>query len=292
MTRRDNPPLTAVREAEADAFRPLGAHEFDQIRRLAHRVFGLDLKPGKEELVSARLGRLVRGGGFRSFNDYYKHIIADTTGEALAGMIDALTTNHTSFMREADHFEFLKREVLPKISAGGSLDLWSAACSTGEEVWTLASILSEALGPRRFQIVASDISTRALRFASRGLYPAERCAGVPAAWKGRHFVSSDRGVTWQISAELRAQASFRRVNLVEPYLWPRKFPLIFCRNVMIYFDAPTQEKVVRQLSEWLEPGGYLFVGHAESLTRITHSLEYVQPAVYRKPADRRGRWNR
>jgi chemotaxis protein methyltransferase CheR len=282
----------AGREPEADAIRPLAAHEFEQIRRLAHQAFGLDLKPGKEELVSARLGRLVRGGGFRSFHDYYRHIVDDATGAALATMIDALTTNHTAFMRESDHFEFLRREVLPKLPASESVEVWSAACSTGEEVWSLAGVLSDALGPRRFRLVASDISSRALRFAEQGLYPADRCVTVPQGWLGRHFESSDRGANWRVTAELRAQAMFRRVNLVESYRWPRRFPVIFCRNVMIYFDSPTQEKVVRQLAEWLEPGGYLFVGHAESLTRIKHSLDYVQPAVYRKPPERRGRWTR
>jgi chemotaxis protein methyltransferase CheR len=272
--------------------RPLAPHEFEQIRRLAHRAFGLDLKPGKEELVSSRLGKLVRGGGFRSFQEYYRHIVEDQTGQALASMIDALTTNHTSFLRESDHFEFLRRELLPRFNPAETVEIWSAACSTGEEVWTLACVLSDSLGPRRFQIRASDISQRALRFAERGAYSAERCAGIPPPWLGRHFETADGGSTFRVSAALRSQASFRRINLVDHYMWPRRFSVIFCRNVMIYFDAPTQERVVRQLAEWLEPGGHLFVGHAESLTRISHGLEYVRPAVYRKPAERRGRWNR
>lgn len=290
MTRRDSGMLLPV--PDPDAIRPLAPHEFDQIRGLAHRVFGLDLKPGKEELVSSRLGKLVRGGGFRTFDDYYRHIVRDTTGQALASMIDALATNHTAFLREPEHFEYLRREILPKLAPGLSLDVWSAACSTGEEVWTLACLLSETLGARRFQLSASDISMRALRFAERGIYPAERCAGLPAAWLARHFETADRGATYRASAALRAQTSFRRVNLLEKCALSRPFSVIFCRNVMIYFDAPTQEKVVRQLSDCLEPGGHLFVGHAESLTRIAHKLEYVQPAVYRKPVERKSRWNR
>jgi chemotaxis protein methyltransferase CheR len=151
--------------------------------------------------------------------------------------------------------------------------------------------MSEVLGPRRFQVAGSDISMRALRAAERGVYAADRCAGIPAAWLGRYFEGSDDG-SRRISAALRAQASFRRINLLESYTWPRRFPAIFCRNVMIYFDSATQQKVVHQLTEWLEPGGFLFVGHAESLTRIPHALEYVQPAVYRKPQERKTRWNR
>jgi chemotaxis protein methyltransferase CheR len=280
-------------DAERETIRPLAEHEFEQIRRLAHRSFGLDLKPGKEELVASRLGRLVRNGGFRSFHEYYRHIVGDATGEALASMIDALATNHTAFLREPDHFEFLRREVLPKLTRPDAVEIWSAACSTGEEVWTVACVLNDALGPRRGQITASDISTRALRFAEQGSYPIDRCAGLPAAWLGRYFEPVDRsGNGYRVCAALRAQATFRRNNLVQPYTWARRFPAIFCRNVMIYFDPATQEQVVRQLSEWLEPGGYLFVGHAESLTRIPHSLEYVQPAIYRKPAERKSRWNR
>ena len=277
----------------SDAIRPLANHEFEQIRRLAHSSFGLDLKPGKEELVAARLGRLVRKGGFRSFHDYYQHIVDDRSGDALASMIDALTTNHTSFVREPDHFEFLRREVLPKLANRNLVEIWSAACSTGEEVWTIASVMNDVLGPRRGQVVASDISTRALRFAEAGIYPGDRCAGLPAAWLTRYFEPADRlGSAYRVSAAMRGQATFRRINLVGPYAWSRQFPAIFCRNVMIYFDSPTQETVVRRLSEWIEPGGYLFVGHAESLTRIHHSLEYVQPAVYRKPVERKSRWNR
>jgi chemotaxis protein methyltransferase CheR len=276
-----------------DAIRPLADHEFEQIRRLAHRSFGLDLKPGKEELVAARLGRLVRNGGFRSFHEYYRHIVGDSTGDALASMIDALTTNHTAFMREPDHFEFLRQEFLPNFARRGPIEIWSAACSTGEEVWTLACVMNDVLGAPRFQISASDISMRALRFAERGTYTVDRCAGLPAAWLGRYFEPIDRMCTgYRVSAVVRAQATFRRINLVEPYQWGRRFPAIFCRNVMIYFDAATQEQVVRQLSDWLEPGGYLFVGHAESLTRISHSLQYVQPAVYRKPPERKTKWTK
>jgi chemotaxis protein methyltransferase CheR len=278
---------------QPDAVRRLEHHEFEQIRRLAHQSFGLDLKPGKEELVAARLGGLVRGGGFRSFHAYYEHVVHDRTGEALANMTDALTTNHTAFLREPDHFEFLRRELLPKIGQRATVEIWSAACSTGEEVWSIASVLSDVLGTRRGQVAASDISTRALRFAERGTYPIDRCTGLPASWLGKYFEPIDGPSSgYRVSAAMRAKATFRRVNLVEAYTWPRRFPAIFCRNVMIYFDAATQEQVVRRLTEWIEPGGYLFVGHAESLTRIQHSLEYVQPAVYRKAAERKSRWNR
>ena len=282
-----------ARGDDLDSVGPLGAQEFEQLRQMAHSAFGLDLKPGKEELVTARLRRLVRSGGFSSYREYCRHVLSDSTGEALAAMIDALATNHTSFLREPDHFDFLRQEVFPKLATRSSIEVWSAACSTGEEVWTLACLFQDALPSRNLRIVATDISRKALHFASQASYPAERCQGVPAAWLARYFTCEPGPVkTYRITPQIRGLASFRRLNLLEAYGWPRPFPLIFCRNVMIYFDKPTQERVVRQLTEYLEPGGYLLVGHAESLTRVTHSLDYVKPAVYRKPVRRSPQWTR
>ncbi|HTX36184.1 MAG TPA: protein-glutamate O-methyltransferase CheR [Bryobacteraceae bacterium] len=279
--------------AGQDSVRPLGPEEFEELRQLAHATFGLDLKPGKEELVTARLRRLVRSGGFGSYREYYRHILQDSTGEALAAMIDALATNHTSFLREPEHFNFLRQKVLPMLAGRDSIEIWSAACSTGEEVWTLACLLRDALPAAKIRICATDISRKALLLASQACYPVERCQGVPAAWLSRYFTRETKPAkAYRVAPQMRAMASFRRLNLLESYAWPKPFPVIFCRNVMIYFDKPTQERVVRQLSDCLEPGGYLLVGHAESLTRVAHSLEYIGPAVYRKPGRRCEPWSR
>ena len=278
-------------EFHDEELRPLAAHEFEEIRLLAHRTFGLDLKAGKEELVSARLRRLVGNGNFRSYKDYCRHVLEDRTGQSLAAMIDALATNHTAFLREPDHFQFLREQVLPSLAHREGAELWSAACSTGEEVWTLACVMNEALPARKIQICASDISGRALAAAAQGVYPAERCKELPPAWLGRYFVADGRPPkSYQVNAEIRRQARFHRINLIEPFSWPRQFSVIFCRNVMIYFDQETQEQVVRKIADCLEPGGYLFVGHAESLSRVAHALEYVRPAIYRKPGKRGGTW--
>ncbi len=282
-----------IPRGELESVPALAPDEFEQLRRLAHRTFGLDLKPGKEELVTARLRRLVLSGGFGSYRDYYRHIVKDSTGEALAAMIDALATNHTSFLREPDHFDFVRQMVVPMLARHESSEIWSAACSTGEEVWTLACLFQDVLPARKIRICATDISRKALHFASQARYPAERCQGVPPAWLGRYFTPEPGPPkAYRVTPQIRSLASFRRLNLLETYGWPRPFPVIFCRNVMIYFDKPTQERVVRQLTESLEPGGYLLVGHAESLTRVAHALEYVRPAVYRKPARRRDSWSR
>jgi len=288
-----NPRDKGTGSAAAETIRPLAAHEFERIRQLARRTFGLDLRAGKEDLVSSRLARLLRDGGFQSFQEYYRHIVEDSTGLALASMIDALATNHTAFYREPEHFEYLRTELLPRLARRDFVEVWSAACSTGEEPWTLACVMNDALPNRSIRVTASDISTRALLFAERAQYSADRCQDIPAAWLGRYFEQVKTGEPgWRVCARVRAQAVFRRVNLVERYGWPRRFPVVFCRNVMIYFDRETQTEVVRKLVECLEPGGYLFVGHAESLTRIEHPLEYVRPAVYRKPAGRGAKWSR
>ena len=277
---------------ETDPLQPLAPQEFEEIRQLAYRTFGLDLKSGKEELVSARLRKLVRSGGFHSFQAYYRSVVQDPTGQSLLAMIDALATNHTSFLREPDHFQFLREQVVPWLGARNPIEVWSAACSTGEEVWTLAMVLDEALPHRRVRITASDISNKALSFAQRAVYPVERCHGVSAGWLSRYFAAEGRPpANYQIVPALRAQVAFRRLNLIESYSWPHPFPIIFCRNVMIYFDQQTQERVIAGLCRHLEPGGYLFVGHAESLTRVSHALEYVRPAVYRKPGKKEARWN-
>jgi chemotaxis protein methyltransferase CheR len=275
---------------ERDAIQPLAPAEFEQIRQLAHRAFGLDLRSGKEELVSARLRRLVRNGGFQSFRQYYRHVLGDATGKALAAMVDALATNHTSFLREPDHFEFLREQVAPRLAGRESVEVWSAACATGEEAWTLAFVLNDALPNRRVRILATDISNRALESARSAIYAAEKCHILPATWMSRYFVrESGSPPAFRVAPAVREQACFRRLNLIEPYGWTQRFPVIFCRNVMIYFDRQTQESVVKRLSEHLEPGGYLFVGHAESLAGMTHLLEHVRPAVYRKPRERDSR---
>jgi chemotaxis protein methyltransferase CheR len=278
-----------MRGVDNSSVRPLGQSEFQQIRELAYRTFGLDLKPGKEELVSARLQRLVRGGGFRSYQDYYRHVLGDSTGESLLALVDALATNHTAFMREPDHFDFLRQKVLPALTRRESVDIWSAACSTGEEIWTLAFLLRDALPSSRIHLTGTDISRKALAQAERALYPAERVSGLSAAWIKNYFALEAGPLkSYRVKAEIRAQAAFQRINLIEPLQWSKQFPVIFCRNVMIYFDRPTQQRVIANLTRCLEPGGYLFVGHAESFTGIDHRLEYVRPAVYRQPGAKKG----
>jgi len=265
--------------------------EFDQIRRLAHQQFGLDLKKGKEELVSARLGKMMRRHGFTSFGSYYEHVVADRSGEALIEMIDALTTNHTSFLREPAHFEFLENAVRVDFN-GGPVRIWSAACSTGEEPYSIAfHLVNAGVAPSSARILATDISTRALDKARRGLYQAERLDHMPQHW-GRRFLLQGEGEWkgwYKIKPEIAGMIEFRRLNLMEAFRGSEMFDVIFCRNVMMYFDRETQGDLVRRLAARLEPGGYFFIGHSESLNGFDHPLTYCRPATYRKGAARRGK---
>jgi chemotaxis protein methyltransferase CheR len=267
--------------------RPLTAAEFESIRALARQKFGLDLRSGKEQLVAARLGKQLRRLGLRTFHQYYDYVRAEPTGQALVEMIDALTTNHTSFLRERSHFDFLRAQAMPAWRGRAAVDIWSAACSTGEEPYSLAiSMLEEWPGPERPQvrILATDISTRVLDTARRGVYQADRLEGLAAATVQRYFLRGDgRWKGWyRLRPAVLEMVEFRRLNLTEPFPALPRFSAIFCRNVMIYFDRETQDRLAARLAECLEPGGYLFIGHSESLLRTASELQYVQPAVYRR----------
>ena len=268
--------------------------DFRKIKQLAHERFGLDLKDGKEALVAARLGKHLRERGFNSFSQYYDRVLSDPSGDTLIELIDSLTTNHTSFLRERAHFDLLARVVDEELRNAATIQIWSAASSSGEEPYSLVmSLLAGSGGAppielgearRRFRILATDISTRVLGMAKRGVYPAERFREVPEAWK-RMFLLRGEGSSaglYKIRPEIASLVEFSRLNLIEPFTHRRMMHVIFCRNVMMYFDKATQQDIVSRLTECLAPGGYLFVGHSESLTGIEHELQYVRPAVYRR----------
>ena len=279
----------SLTENSAD-IQALSAREFEQIQKLAYEKFGLNLRDGKETLVSARLNKTIRRLNFTSFQQYFRFVSDDTSGAALTELIDALTTNHTSFFREAGHFEFLSQIIVPTLRARDTIAIWSAACSSGEEPYSIAFNMLEDLGETAFKkvrILATDISTRMLDHARQATYPAERLNGIPVPQLRRYVLrgSGESSGLYRVKPHIRAAVEFARVNLMESLLQFGPFPVIFCRNVMIYFDKPTQQAVVGRLAECLEPGGHLLIGHSESLNGIKHSLQYVRPAIYRKPAN-------
>jgi chemotaxis protein methyltransferase CheR len=275
-----------------DCIPVLSDREFEKISRLAYEHFGLDLRPGKQDLVAARLGKILRGLGLKSFQHYYDYVRADRSGTALATMVDHLTTNHTSFFREPRHFDFLCKTIFPTLRTRPRIHIWSAACSSGEEPYSIAmSLLEES--PReaaaKVRIKASDISMRVLEKARRGVYPEERFEGIPATLLQRYLLKGpDDGTdTLRFKSEVRSMIEFEHLNLIEKLPEGYCCSVIFCRNIMIYFDRPTQQSLVQRLSQHLEDGGYLFIGHSESLNNISHGLEYVSPATYRKPGHTR-----
>ena len=262
--------------------------EFEMIRQLAMKSFGLDLRAGKERLVAARLTKHLRAGGFRSFRQYYDRVRSDSSGELLVELIDSLTTNHTGFYREPSHFDFLRELLSTEYRSRRRIDIWCAASATGEEPYTLlfTALTSEdrPIAPD-VRVLASDISTRVLSSGRKAVYSRVRVSTLPPEWTKRFFepskdIPSD---CVRVKSQFRSAITFQRINLVQTLPMATQYPIIFCRNVMIYFNNSTQAEVVARLAERLEPGGYLFVGHSESLSGVDHSLKYIRPAVYRKP---------
>jgi chemotaxis protein methyltransferase CheR len=269
----------------------LTGEEFHLISSLVYEKFGIKLAEQKRMLVIERLQKELRQGGFSSFKGYYDHVTQDTTGQALLTMIDRISTNHTFFFREKDHFDLLTAEILPKIlqktpGAGQDLRFWSAGCSSGEEPYSLAMTLNEYMGPKinitGANILATDISVTVLAKASRGVYADSETAQISSSLKNRYFVRFEDG-TWGAKESLKKMILFRRLNLMRrTYPFKNKFHVIFCRNVMIYFDVPTRAALLERFYDCLEPDGYLFLGHSESLGRSSERFKYIKPAVYQK----------
>ncbi len=273
---------------QAIAALPIRAADFDRVRKLAHSVFGLDLRSGKEALVSARLSKRVRDLGLADIPQYLRTVEEDRTGRELACLIDALTTNFTSFLREPQHFEILRGLILPSLENHARFQLWSAGCSTGEEPYSILFTIADHLGERgvsRLNLLATDISTRALDAARGGVYPLDRIKEMPPSWPKLYFQrgrGAQEGLI-RVRPEWRQRIAFDRINLMEDLSRVPKSHVIFCRNVMIYFDKATQEQLIRRFTDRLEPGGWLLIGHSEGLMGVRHDLEFVRPAVYRKP---------
>jgi chemotaxis protein methyltransferase CheR len=266
--------------------------EFEFIRSVVYERSRISLGPDKRELVSARLGKRLRATNLPSLGEYCRLLQSPDADVELGNLIDAISTNHTFFFRESVHFDFLREKVLPEMTARVRAEcwrrfyVWSAACSSGEEPYTIAMTLAEALLPCPWHIEATDISRRILAKATAAIYDQETVAKLPPGLARSHF---QRGFgpqegNYRVKAALREHVTFRHLNLLEGEpSFTEPFQVIFCRNVMIYFDRATQEELVGRLARRLVPGGYLFVGHSESLTHINHDLTLIRPATYQKP---------
>jgi len=265
----------------------LSERDFRRVARLTQERTGIMLNESKKELVFSRLSRRLRVLGLDAFDTYLDRVEGGDEGE-LEEFINALTTNLTAFFREPHHFEMLGGPVLQEIrrlNPNGPLKVWSAGCSTGEEPYSIAMTLAEALpSPDDVRILATDIDSRVVEHADAGVYDAKRVTGIPRARQKRWLLrgkgaNEDRV---KIRDELRAMVHFRQLNLFDP--WPMKGPLdvIFCRNTLIYFDKPTQKQLVERFATLLRPEGYLFIGHSESLFRVTEDFRLLEQTLYRR----------
>jgi chemotaxis protein methyltransferase CheR len=265
--------------------------DFEKIRLLIYEKCGINLHEGKKELVSARLGKRLREKNFRSFAQYYDYVVTEEGADELVRMIDSISTNLTYFFREDSHFKKLAA-ILPNLLAASGkrssprLRIWSAACSTGEEPYSTAITVLETMNglPVDVKILATDISTSVLKAAASGIYNAEKIKNVPPGLARKYFQGG--AGKWEgyyrVKNEIRELVQFKRFNLMEPPPRGIYFDIIFCRNVMIYFDKQTQSVLVNHLYDSLAAGGHLFIGHSESLTGLNHRLKYIEPSVYRK----------
>lgn len=273
--------------------------EFALFQNLIYKVAGISLSESKKHLVQSRLQKRLRHYDLTSYKAYYD--LVATQGEncpELIELVNCITTNKTSFFREPHHFEFVVRSILPEVQRQAArlgeskrLRIWHAGCSTGEEPYTLAIAMAEAFGARHdwdARQLASDIDTQVLAHAERGVYEQERVETIPAPLLRKYFLRGQRNKAdyVKVKPELQRQITFRRINLLEEK-WPIRagtlFDIIFCRNVVIYFDKPTRQHLFARYASMLKPGGYLFIGHSESLTGISDSFESLGKTIYRLP---------
>ena len=260
--------------------------EFALFQRLIYKIAGISLSDAKKVLLVGRLSRRLRVYELDTFSQYYRMLASGDFAEEVQTMVDLLTTNETYFFREPKHFEFLRDEVIAKRRSATTFRVWSAASSSGEEAYSIAMTLAEAMPGAPWEIVGSDISTKVLSKAIAGHYSLARTEGIPPGYMHKYCLKGVRAQagTFLIDPDLRKKTSFCQINLTHPVEAEiGDFDVVFLRNVMIYFDPGTKTKVVHNLLPRLRSGGYLIIGHSETLNGITDRVVGVQPTIYRKP---------
>jgi chemotaxis protein methyltransferase CheR len=288
VSRSDPTALDSAREA--CGLTRMNQKIFDRFSEFIKAELGIKMPASKKTLLEARLQKRLRDLGMSSHEEYCEYLFSPKGMEMeLVNLVDVVTTNTTDFFREPKHFELLSASVLPQLLSGGGkrVNIWSAGCSSGEEPYTLSMVLCEfaRLNPGfNFSILATDISTQVLRMAVRAVYPESKIGPVPAEYRKRYLLrSKDRTRRLvRIGPEARANVRFRRLNFMEDFSFDGHLDIIFCRNVVIYFDRQTQEMLFSRFCRKLAKGGYLFIGHSESLSGMDLPLEVVAPTVYRR----------
>jgi chemotaxis protein methyltransferase CheR len=259
--------------------------EFSKFSELIYRIAGISMAPSKKPLVSSRLAKRLKLLDLSSYGDYFRFITSPQGKDELQMTVDMLTTNETHFFREPKHFDFLRQRIIPERRKGTAFRVWSAACSSGEEPYSIAMVLDDLLASQPWEILASDISTRIVDKARSGIYPMERLPEIPKPYLNRYCLKGvgEYDGTLLVEKFLRDRVRFMLHNLTEVPPKLGEFDVIFLRNVMIYFDQETKQKVVARLLPLLRPGGYFFVGHSESLNGVTDAVKPIAPAIYKKP---------
>jgi chemotaxis protein methyltransferase CheR len=263
--------------------------EFASFQRFIFDIAGITMSDSKKALVSGRLAKRLQHHGLDSYDAYFRLLSSGRHADEVQLAVDLLTTNETYFFREGRHFELLRREAeraRATLRTGAPFRVWSAACSSGEEPYSIAMVLADVLGDAPWEVVASDISTRVLQKAKVGHYPMERANHVPQDYLRRFCLKGigEQHGTLLVDRAVRQRVQFRQVNLNTDLPGDLgQYDLVFLRNVMIYFNGDTKRQVVARVTARLKPGGHFFIGHSESLHEISDTLRAVVPSVYRKP---------
>ncbi len=262
--------------------------DFQRLVQFVKNDYGINLSK-KKQLITGRLSNTIISMGFNTFQEYVDYLIKNKKPEDLELMLNKLTTNYTYFMREESHFDFFTKTILPYLESKKKdrvLSIWSAGCSSGEEPYTISMILKEYFGAKASmwdtRVLATDISQNALRAASNAVYDESSLKDLPPGWKSKYFRPAGQPGVYTVSPDIKSNVIFRTFNLMNPIQFRLKFDVIFCRNVMIYFDQPTKEALVNRFYQATSPGGYLLIGHSEGLNKDTNPYKYLQPATYRK----------
>jgi chemotaxis protein methyltransferase CheR len=271
----------------------LREEDFSFVRRLLYDRFGISMGEQKRVLIAGRLSKRVRELGLGGFGEYFERLRADGSGEELSVLMNLLTTNHSYFYREAEHYRFLVANVIPGLGAGlsaagrGDFRIWSAGCAAGEEVYTTAMVVRDALASLGApaldaSLLATDISTQALEAARQAVYPESRLRELPPRLRASYLVAVGEG-NYAVAPSIREMVLFKRLNLMRgDFPFKGQFDLVFCRNVMIYFDAASRQRLIEAIHRVMKPGGYFFIGHSETIPKETCPFEYIKPAIYRK----------
>jgi len=259
----------------------------ERIRTLIHTRLGINIKEGKESLLRQRLWKLIQNGDFKDLHDICNHVESSSDSNLLLKLATLISTNHTYFFREVAHFTYIQKNVLPHlVQDEGRIRFWSAASSSGEEVYTLCMILADAMGLDRFTkeiaILGTDISQRVLKVAEEGIYSNENLEQIPSTMKLNYTEPAGKD-TFKVIKAFREACLFRRLNLnIGRYPFKKKFHVILCRNVFIYFDIQTQEKICHEFSRISMPDSWLFISQTETLRNLDVPWKYIRPGIYKK----------